>query len=175
MFTISAASSIAWNWQTQFLVSFVVSPSGEGTISPSGTNTWQDAGSISLSATPFNNYKFVSWSTDTGSIAFGYYYGAFATATISGPGNITANFAVIPAATPTPTPVSTPTPTKSPTSSPTPASSPSPSPTAGPSSSPKQSQSAPNNDAVYIYGSVAAVILVVLVGSYMFLVKRKAK
>ena len=37
-FTISAASSITWSWQTQYLVSFVSNPSGIGTISPSGTN-----------------------------------------------------------------------------------------------------------------------------------------
>jgi uncharacterized repeat protein (TIGR02543 family) len=176
-FTINAPSTITWNWQTQYLVSFVVSPSGAGTTSPSGTNTWQDAGSISISGTPSYNYKFSSWSTDTGSITFGNSNAGSTTATISGPGNITANFAVIPAATPTPTPVPTPTPTKSPTPSPSPTLSPSPSPTTGPSSSPTQSQSPVNNNATILYVSVGVVIAIVVGGlaATIFLRRRKTK
>ena len=159
-FTISAPSNITWNWKTQYSVSFAVSPSGDGTTSPSGTNTWQDAGSISISGAPSYNYKFSSWSTDTGSITFGNSNAGSTTATINGPGTITANFAALPTATPTPTPVRTPTPTNSPTPSPSPTLSPSHSPTTEPSSSPTQSPSAVNNTATYaVYGVIVALII----------------
>jgi uncharacterized repeat protein (TIGR02543 family) len=172
-FTISAPSTITWNWKTQYLVSFAVSPSGAGTTSPSGTNTWQDAGSISISGTPSYNYKFSSWSTDTGSITFGNSNAVSTTATINGPGNITANFAVIPAATPTPTPVPTPTPTKSPTPSPSPTVSPTQAPTNSPSSSPTQSPSAAYNIGTYaVIGVVVALILVGVAAAVMVLRKR---
>ncbi len=170
-FTISAPSTVVWNWKTQYLVSFAVSPSGIGTTSPSGTNSWQDAGSISISGTPSYNYKFSSWSADTGSITFGNSNAGSTTATISGPGNITANFAELPAATPTPTPVRTPTPTASPSPSPTPTASPSP--TTGPS--PSQPPPVDNNTAAYLYGTVAALVTAgAIVGVIVFLKRRKS-
>ncbi|MFZ1988412.1 MAG: hypothetical protein WAW96_01445, partial [Alphaproteobacteria bacterium] len=61
-FTISQASSITWNWVAQYQVSFAVTPSGSGTTSPSGTNVWEDAGSLSISATSNSGYIFSSWS-----------------------------------------------------------------------------------------------------------------
>jgi uncharacterized repeat protein (TIGR02543 family) len=172
-FAISAPSSITWNWKTQYLISFIVSPSADGTTSPSGTNSWQDAGSISISGTPSYNYKFSSWSADTASITFGNSNTGSTTATISGPGNITANFAALPAATPTPTPV--PTPRTSPSPSPSPTLSPSPSATTTPSPSPTQSTSGSNINAAYLYGSIIAIAVAAILVTIVFLKRRQTK
>jgi uncharacterized repeat protein (TIGR02543 family) len=170
-FMITAPSTVTWNWKTQYLISFVVNPSGDGTTSPSGTNTWQDAGPISISGTPSYNHKFSSWSADTGSIAFGNSLAGSTTANINGPGNITANFAVIPAATPTPTPVRTPAPTATP--SPTPAASPTPQPS---NSTPTPTSSTSNNNLAtnpYFYGLIIAVILAGVIVAILVIRKMK--
>ena len=169
-FTITAASNIAWNWQTQYLVSFAVNPSGDGTTSPSGTDVWEDAGSLSIFASPTFGYEFSSWSSNTSSITFGYAEEASAVATISGPGTITVNLASVPTPTPTsPTPI----PTSFPSPSPKPTSSPSP--TTGPSASPSQSPSPVNNNATILYVSVGVVIAVVVVGLVVFIFLRSRK
>jgi uncharacterized repeat protein (TIGR02543 family) len=158
-FTINAPSSIAWNWVTQYEVSFATNPSGIGTTSPSG-NVWENAGpnSIFFSTTTVG-YTFSSWSSSTNSITFDNAGDASATATINGPGTITANLV----SAPTPTPIVTPTPTKSPTPSPTPTSSASPKPTSSPSSTPAQSSTPINNNVTY--GIIAVVIVVIVVGA----------
>ena len=69
-FTINASSTIAWNWKTQYLVSFVVDPSNYGSTTPSGTTVWQDAGVISIAASANYGYKFSSWSSNTTNITF---------------------------------------------------------------------------------------------------------
>jgi len=168
-FTISAPSTITWNWKTQYLVSFAVSPSGEGTTSPSGTNTWQDAGSISISGTGSYGFKFSSWATDTGNITFGNLNAGSTSATINGPGTITANLATVPTPTPTPTP----TPSASPSPSPSPTVSPTQAPTNSPSSSPTQSPSAAYNIGTYaVIGVVVALILVGVVAAVIVIRKR---
>jgi hypothetical protein len=75
----------------QYQVSFVVSPSGSGTINPSGTNVWETAGVLSISASYNSGYRFSSWSA-TGSITITSASSASTTATISGTGTITATF-----------------------------------------------------------------------------------
>ena len=60
-FTINASSTIAWNWKTQYLVSFVVDPLNYGSTTPSGTTVWQDAGTISIAASANYGYRFSSW------------------------------------------------------------------------------------------------------------------
>jgi hypothetical protein len=171
-FTISAPSNITWNWKTQYLVSFVVSPSGDGTTSPSGTNIWQDAGSISISGTPSYNFKFSSWSADSGSITFGNSHAGSTTATVNGPGNITANFAELPAATPTPTPVPT-VPTPTPTPSPNPTASPTPQPTnSSPTPTPIQSTNS-LSIGIYIGGLVVAIVIVGVIVAIFVFRKRK--
>ena len=169
-FTINEPSTITWNWKTQYLVSFAVSPSGAGTTSPSGTSAWQDAGSISISGTATYNYKFSSWST-AGSISVGNSQAGSTTATVNGPGTITANFAALPAATATPTP--TPTHTSTPTPTPTPTASPTAKPTntsPTPSSTDSTKNSATNT---YIYGTVVAIIIVAIIAAIIAARKRK--
>jgi uncharacterized repeat protein (TIGR02543 family) len=173
-FTINAASSITWNWQTQYLISFVSNPSGIGTISPSGTNVWENPGTLSIFATTsLVDYRFSSWSADTGSITFEIPSASSTVATINGPGTITANFASAP--TPTPTPVPTVKPTNSP--SPSPKSTPTISPTHTPSSSPTHTSTPANGNATILYVSVGVVIAIVVVGlaTVLFLRRKKLK
>ncbi len=81
-------------YNTQYQVTFVVSPSGSGSTSPAGTNVWENSGSLSITATPNAGYTFSSWSSNTGSIAFNKATSASATATICGTGTITATSAI---------------------------------------------------------------------------------
>jgi outer membrane protein assembly factor BamB len=92
-FTLMEDSTITWNWKTQYQVTFAVSPSGSGSTSPSGTSVWEDAGPLSISASASSGYAFSSWSS-TLSISFNNANYASTTATLNGPGTITANFAV---------------------------------------------------------------------------------
>ena len=89
--TVSATETVTGSYETQYQVSFAVSPSGDGTTSPSGTNVWEDAGSLSISATPNSGFVFSSWTT-TGSITVSNPSSASTTANVAGSGTITASF-----------------------------------------------------------------------------------
>jgi hypothetical protein len=78
-------------YATQYSVSFSSNPAGAGTTSPSGQNIWISEGTIQISATPASGYSFSSWSS-SGSITLSNPNSATTSATISGPGTITANF-----------------------------------------------------------------------------------
>ena len=96
----SSSSSVTMNnpitetdsWQTQYQLTFAVSPSGSGSTSPAGSNVWENAGSLGISATANSGYSFSTWSSNTGSITFNSANSASTTATISGSGIITSNF-----------------------------------------------------------------------------------
>jgi uncharacterized membrane protein len=103
---MSGPKNVTANWQTQYQISFAVAPSNSGTISPSGTNVWMDLGSLNINATPALNYRFYQWSTSTGSITFANSSSDMTTATVNGPGTITANFvSIVPSVTISPTSV----------------------------------------------------------------------
>jgi uncharacterized repeat protein (TIGR02543 family) len=89
---VTQQTSISITYVTQYQVSFARAPSRGGTTSPSGTNVWTTAGSIQISATANSGYVFNQWSTSTSSITIDNVKSATATATINGPGTITANF-----------------------------------------------------------------------------------
>ncbi len=98
--TVNAAATVTANYVTQFLVAFNISPTGGGSIAvngnvtSSGTSLWFTMGStITITATPSGGFAFTSWTSDTGSITFGDATSTSTTATISGTGSITANFA----------------------------------------------------------------------------------
>ena len=80
------------NWQTQYQVTFAVI--GGGSTIPTGSNVWENAGSLPILATPNTGYTFSSWSSNTGSITFNNANSATATATIGRTGTITATFAI---------------------------------------------------------------------------------
>ncbi len=80
---------------TQYQVSFAVNPSGGGSTSPSTTAYYNAGSTVSVLATANTGYAFSSWSASTSSITFASASSASTTATINGPGTITANFYLI--------------------------------------------------------------------------------
>jgi len=92
-FSLDGSTTVTGTYQTQFLVTFVASPSGSGSTSPVGTNIWENAVSLFITATPNTGYTFSSWSSNTQSITFNNADSVSATATIGGPGTLTAAFA----------------------------------------------------------------------------------
>jgi hypothetical protein len=88
----SQSTTVTANYKTQYQLSFAVSPSGGGATTPSG-NIWVDAGVISISATPNPAYSFSTW-TASGSISIANPSRANTTATIGGPGTLTATFSL---------------------------------------------------------------------------------
>jgi uncharacterized repeat protein (TIGR02543 family) len=91
--TMNGPKTATANWKTQYQVTFALS--GGGSNSPTGSNVWENAGSLSITATPNAGSTFSSWSSNTGSITFSNANSASATATIGGTGTITATFAII--------------------------------------------------------------------------------
>jgi hypothetical protein len=94
-FTITQDSNLTWNWKTQYCVSFTVAPSGSGSTTPTGTDVWKDEGSLSISAKASAHYLFSKWSSNTTFITFLSLNSSSTTATIVGPGTITANLVPI--------------------------------------------------------------------------------
>ena len=90
--TVDSSTTVSPLYYHQYEVTFAVS--GNGSTSPLGSNVWENAGSLSITATPNAGYAFSSWSSNTGSITFNNATSASATATISGTGTITATFAI---------------------------------------------------------------------------------
>lgn len=169
-FNITAPSTIAWNWQTQYQISFSATPSDGGSVSPSGTNIWENPGTLSISATPGFSYSFSSWSI-TGNNQVNFAESPTTTVTINGPGTITANFNANP--TPSPTPVPTHSPTPPPTASPTPKPTATNTATPSPSPTPSTSQSS-NASNIELYGAIAAIVIVVAgIGAFLGLRSRK--
>ncbi len=80
--------TVTANWVTQYQVTVSVDPVGSGSAT---SNTWMSAGTLTLSATPYSNYTFAAWTT-TGSISIASSSMNPITATVSGPGTVTANF-----------------------------------------------------------------------------------
>lgn len=94
--TVPASSTTyTASYKTQYQVSFVVSPSGSGTTTPA-SNAWCDQGLNPILAMANSGYKFSSWSY-SGSVSIPNPLTANpATATVTGPGTITANFVTAP-------------------------------------------------------------------------------
>ncbi len=77
------------NYQTQYYLTMSENPAGEGSVTP-GSGWYTEASSVSISATPYSGYQFLSWS---GSGA-GSYSGTTnqVSITMNGPVSETANF-----------------------------------------------------------------------------------
>jgi len=116
--TVDSSTTVSPLYYHQYEVTFAVS--GNGSTSPTGSNVWENASSLPMTAKPNTGYTFSSWSSNTGSITFNNATSASSTATISGTGTITATFAVTPTSTPQPTAAPTSAPTSTPTTTPTP-------------------------------------------------------
>jgi len=67
--TITQASTITWNWTTQYLLTLSTVNGGGSTVNGYTANTtWYNAGAtITLTAQPASGYVFVNWSGDTNS------------------------------------------------------------------------------------------------------------
>jgi uncharacterized repeat protein (TIGR02543 family) len=97
--TMTGDEAITLVYQTQYQVNFAVDPTGRGTTNPSpGTSNWYNAGaSVSISATDTNatdEYVFCYWNATTTSITFANQSATPTTATVNGPGTITAYFRI---------------------------------------------------------------------------------
>ncbi len=107
---MNSAKNITANWQTQYQVTFAVTPAGSGTTSPSGA-IWVDAGNevSPLATAASSNNKFSSWTSSAGAISNST--SPSTTITVTGSGTVTANFEQIQTQEPTPTanPTSNPT------------------------------------------------------------------
>ncbi|MDA4123571.1 MAG: hypothetical protein OK456_10370, partial [Thaumarchaeota archaeon] len=93
--TVTSPATVTVIYSYQFNIQFAVSPAGTGTTNPAtGTSEWVFSGSsVSLSALPSSGYTFGTWtSTPPGKIAFGNGSALSTSATIGGPGVITAEF-----------------------------------------------------------------------------------
>ena len=74
------------NFATQYSLTMLVSPSGAGTVSPSGVNWYNSGQSVPVSASPNGGYSFLSWAGDlTGPTNP-------ASLTMGAPKSVTANF-----------------------------------------------------------------------------------
>jgi Divergent InlB B-repeat domain len=81
-------------YTTQYQVSFIVNPSGAGSVNPGGT-TWYNSGTfVDIIASPNSNYFFTSW-TGSQTISITDAKSSSTIASINGPGSVTANFASI--------------------------------------------------------------------------------
>jgi hypothetical protein len=89
--TVNGPTTITGNYVVQWQVTFAVSPSGSGTTSPLGTNVWENAGSLAISASANGGYQFSLWSATSG-ISITSPTSASTTATINATGTITATF-----------------------------------------------------------------------------------
>jgi subtilisin family serine protease len=109
---MNAPKIVIANWAIQYQISYTATPSTGGTTTPN-TSSWITPGTVSIAASPSNNYQFSGWSSTTGDITFTNPETASTTANINGPGTINANFVLGP--TTNPTPISTTKPTTTPT------------------------------------------------------------
>ncbi len=93
--SVTGAGSQSCTYTTQYQVSFAVSPTGSGTTTPTTTAYYHAGTGLPISATPNGGYTFSSWSNGGASIAFTSSTSSSTTATINGPGTITANFSPV--------------------------------------------------------------------------------
>lgn len=93
---INGAGSITANFNAiQYSVNFVLGPGGS-TINPAeGSHAYDVGSSVPISAVADGTHSFSQWTSDTASITFDDANVASTNAHISGPGTITANFALI--------------------------------------------------------------------------------
>ena len=105
----SGGGNVIATYEPNYYVTFVVNPSGAGTVTPSGggeagispTSTservlYYEGATVSISALPGTGNTFESWTSSTSSISISGSTAASTSATINGPGTITANFATSP-------------------------------------------------------------------------------
>jgi hypothetical protein len=83
--------TVTATYQTQYRITFSVSPSGSG--STDKTTGYYNQGVTSITATPASSYSFNHWSSG-GGVTIGSNEAASTTITVNGAGSVTANFAL---------------------------------------------------------------------------------
>ncbi|MGB9717332.1 MAG: C25 family cysteine peptidase [Thermoproteota archaeon] len=81
-------------FKKQYNVTFNVTPLGSGTVTPSCSGWYDEGSTIQISATPGPDSVFRNWFSDTSKITIADPGSPDTTATINGPGTVTANFTV---------------------------------------------------------------------------------
>ena len=94
--TMNAPITESASWTHQYQITFAVALSDSGTITPSGSNVWENSGPLGLGLSPSSGYTFSQWTSSTGSITFSNQNVASTTAEVNGPGTITANLVLVP-------------------------------------------------------------------------------
>jgi hypothetical protein len=91
--TIGGAIQETANFIRVYSVTFVTSPSADGTVSPTGTHSYDSGTVVSITATPNSGYSFSSWSAPSG-LTVACSSCASTTVTVGATGTVTANFKV---------------------------------------------------------------------------------
>ena len=103
--TLTGAGNQSCAYTTQYQVSFAVSPFGSGRTTPDTTDYYNAGTVLPISAADNSGYTFSGWSSGEAPIAFTSGASSSTTATINGPGTITADFSG--SGVPNPNPVTT--------------------------------------------------------------------
>ena len=88
-----ASKTITASYSAKYRVTFEVDPPGSGLVDPSTSDYYSASSTIPIKATVESGYIFGSWTSSTASITFDA-QSASTTATINGPGTITANLGI---------------------------------------------------------------------------------
>ena len=92
--TPSRNTTVKAFFKKQYNVTFNVKPPGYGTVTPSGSDWYNESLTIQISATPGPDCVFRNWFSTTSKITIADPKLPNTTATINGPGTVTANFTV---------------------------------------------------------------------------------
>ncbi|MDH2901718.1 MAG: hypothetical protein PXY39_12185 [archaeon] len=90
--TIASTNEITLTYNHQFYVSWAVSSSAGGTVTPAQSQWYNSGAVVQISASSFSGYDFTSWSSSTPLITFANVASSSTTATIDGSGTIQAEF-----------------------------------------------------------------------------------
>ena len=77
----------------QYLVTFVASPPGGGSVAPAGADWLNATSTVGISATPAAGFRFAGWSSASGGTSIADRTAANTTAVVGGPDTMTATFA----------------------------------------------------------------------------------
>ncbi|MDG6988714.1 MAG: hypothetical protein JRN21_05235 [Nitrososphaerota archaeon] len=103
---VTGIGTVSVSFSEQYLVTMAVTPAGSGSTAPSGS-VWVPAGSaISIQATPASGFGFSEWSA-TSNITVATPSSPSTSATVAGPGTVTAGFYAVSTTTTTTTTITT--------------------------------------------------------------------
>ena len=89
---VNGSGTVTATFTPLYQVSFAASGGGSSTTLPSGIQTYAAGQLVAITAHSASGYSFVSWNASSTSISFASSTSASTTATINGPGTVTASF-----------------------------------------------------------------------------------